>query len=109
MGNRNIIQGSQTGFNRSANAAVSLVCATIPIILFSYCLIVSGGSSNEGGGGAAWWLLAVYYWTVGVPLCIIWLVCGIFGLKAKNNKLAIFSLILKPISVILLLMAFFIF
>ena len=79
----------------------SFICAIIPIALLFYCLIVSGGSGSENGVGAVWWYVVIYCWTIGLPLFIVWLVCGILGVKSTRPKLAITSLIMLPAGIVL--------
>ena len=79
---------------------ISMVCAIIPLIVLYYCLIVANGTKNENSNGAIGWVVVFYFWTAGIPLAIIWLVCGILGIKSRLSKLAIASLIIKPIGII---------
>ncbi|MBR2708734.1 hypothetical protein IKE98_00115 [Candidatus Saccharibacteria bacterium] len=85
--------------NSPANAVVSLVCAIIPLVLYFATSILSIIASQSG-----WHLayLAFYYMTIGVPLFLVWLICGIFGLKSKKRKIAIISLIIKPVGLLIL-------
>ena len=92
----------------AANSIISIVCAIIPLLVLYYCLIVANGSKTENGSGAIGWIAVIYYWTAGVPLAIIWSVCGILGLKTKLSKLAIASLIIKPVGIVIFLILIFI-
>ena len=87
----------------SANSIVSLVCALIPIIVYSWYLINILGRprSNSDQSG---WIIVIYYWTIGFWLIPVWLVCGIFGLKSEKRKTAIISLIIKPVGFALFLL-----
>lgn len=88
----------------SANSIVSLVCALIPIIVYSWYLInvLSRPRSNSDQSG---WIIVMYYWTIGFWLIPVWLVCGIFGLKSEKRKTAIISLVIKPVGFALFLLA----
>ena len=88
----------------SANSIVSLVCAVIPIIVYSWYLInvLSKPRSYSDQSG---WIIVIYYWTIGFWLIPVWLVCGIFGLKSEKRKTAIISLIIKPVGFVLFLLA----
>lgn len=97
-----MIKKTQNGQDGTVWPAVSFVTAVVPVILWVYCLVVSGGSLNEGGSGAVWWLMIIYYWTIGIPLAIISVVSGIKGLKTGLWKLAILSLLLKVALIILI-------
>lgn len=89
--------------NSSANSVVSLVCAIIPIILYSvyFIHILSRPVSGTDQSG---WILVIYYWTVGFPLALAWLICGILGLKSKKRKMAIASLAIKPIGLVVFIL-----
>lgn len=80
--------------NNPANSIVSLVCAIIPLAIYLITFLFSIGQSNTYQSG---WYLTIYYWTIGIPLFFVWLICGILGLKSEKRKLAIISLIIKPI------------
>ena len=84
------------------NAIVSFICSLIPLPLMIYCLIVSGGSENKNGPGAVWWLFVGYAVSVGIPVFLLWLFCGIIGLKTSKRKLALVSLIIKPIGYLII-------
>lgn len=80
------------------SAIISLVCSPIPIVFIVCCLIVFGDSMNNPGGGDAFALtLASYYMIIGLLVFSLWLICGIIGLKTNKRKLAIISLILRPL------------
>ncbi|MBO7131896.1 hypothetical protein J6V85_01335 [Candidatus Saccharibacteria bacterium] len=89
--------------NNSANSVVSLICAIIPLLLLfiTFLSSMSNRSSNTDQSG---WILVIYYWTIGIPLFFVWLICGIFGLKSKKRNIAIASLTIKPIGFILIIM-----
>ncbi len=88
------------------SAIISLVCSPIPLIFMIYCLIAFGDSVNKPGGGDAFALtLAVYYMTIGFLVFLLWLVCGIIGLKTSKRKLAIISLILRPVGFLIIAIA----
>ena len=90
----------QSQKNSPGTAIASLICAIIPLAVLFYCLIISGGSGNENGSGAVWWIFAFYCWTLGLPLLIIWLVCGILGLKSPRRNMALASLATLPIGIL---------
>lgn len=95
-------QGHSLKIERSpANAVVSLVCAIIPLMVYVYYLIEWNPSYSGDQSG---WIVVIYYWTVGIPIFLVWLICGILGLNSKQQKLAIISLLLKPIDTIVLLL-----
>ena len=88
------------------SAIISLVCSPIPLVFIVYCLIAFGGSMNKPGGSDAFALaLAGYYTTIGFFVFLSWLVCGIVGLKTNKRKLAIISLILRPVGFLVIAMA----
>ena len=92
--------------NSSTNSIASFICAIIPLAIMFITLISSIGTSNASQSG---WYLTIYYWTIGIPLFFVWLICGIFGLKSERRKLAITSLIIKPVGIaffVLLLLLF---
>ena len=84
--------------NSSVNSVVSLICALIPISLyFLYSIFVlSNPRSNADQSG---WIIVIYYWTIGFWLIPVWLICGVLGLKSKKRKMAIISLVIKPIGI----------
>ena len=77
--------------NSSVNSIISLVCAIIPLVLFS--ITIDG------------LIVSIYYLTIGIPLFLIWLICGIIGLKSEKRNLAIASLIIKPVGIIIIIIA----
>lgn len=88
---------------RSNSAIISLICSPIPLIFIICCLIVFGDSINKPGGGDAFALaLVVYYMIIGSLVFLLWLVCGIIGLKTSKRKLAIISLILRPVGFLII-------
>lgn len=89
--------------NNSANSIISLICAIIPLLLLFIAFLSS--MSNKGSNtDQSGWIMVIYYWTIGIPLFFVWLICGIFGLKSKKKNLAIASLIIEPIGFILIIM-----
>lgn len=92
------------------SAIISLICAPIPLVFIICCLIVLGDSVNKPGGGDAFALaLTVYYMIIGVLIFLLWLVCGVIGLKTSKRKLAIISLILRPVGFLIITIALAIF
>lgn len=87
---------------------LSIIATIIPIMLWSYCLIVSGGSTSENGSGAIWWLMVMYYWTLGFPLAVISIVFGIIGLRTSLRRLSIISLLLKATMIIAIVSLLFV-
>lgn len=88
-------------------AIISVFAAAAPITLFIYCLITSGGSFSEGEpNGGIWWLVILYYWSVGIPLCVLSIMFAIQGLKSNLRWLAIFSLCLKVALIVLIVLIF---
>lgn len=84
--------------NSSVNSVVSLICALIPIFLYfwySVHVLSSPRLSTDQSG----WIIVIYYWTIGLWLIPVWLICGVLGLKSKKRKMAIISLVIKPIGV----------
>ncbi|MBR3052049.1 hypothetical protein IKG60_00305 [Candidatus Saccharibacteria bacterium] len=86
--------------DRKVWSILSIIATIIPIMLWSYCFMVSGGSTSENGPGAVWWLMIVYYWSLGVPLAVISIAFGIVGLKTSLRWLSVISLVLKAITAI---------
>lgn len=86
--------------NRKVWSILSIVATVIPIMLWIYCLVVSGGSTSENGSGAIWWLMIMYYWSLGIPLAVISIAFGIIGLKTSLRWLSVISLSLKVIMII---------
>ncbi len=85
------------------SAIISLICSPIPLIFIICCLIIFGDSMNKPGGVDAFALvLAGYYMTIGFFVFLLWLVCGIIGLKTGRRKLAIISLALRPIGFLII-------
>ncbi|MBR3144151.1 hypothetical protein IKF12_03090 [Candidatus Saccharibacteria bacterium] len=84
--------------NSSVNSVVSLICALIPISLYFYysIFVLSKPRSNTDQSG---WIIVIYYWTIGFWLIPVWLICGVLGLKSKKRKMAIISLVVKPIGI----------
>ena len=100
--NQPIQQPTHVPKNDSANSVISLICAIIPLLLLfiTFLSSMSNRSSNIDQSG---WILVIYYWTIGIPLFFVWLICGIFGLKSKKRNMAITSLTIKPIGFILII------
>lgn len=91
---------------RSNSAVISLICSPIPLIFITCCLIVFGDSIKKPGGGDIFALtLALYYMIIGFLVFLLWLVCGIIGLKTSKRKLAIISLILRPAGFLIIAIA----
>ena len=87
------------------SAIISLICSPIPLIFIICCLIIFGDSINKPGGGDAFALvLAGYYMMIGFFVFLLWLVCGIIGLKTGRRKLAIISLTLRPVGFLIIAM-----
>lgn len=91
----------------SGPAIASLVSAIIPLVIIGICVIASAGSTNENNGGAIWWILVIYLWTAGFPLYVVWLICGLAGLKSPRRRLAIISLVILPSGIALLILISF--
>lgn len=93
-------------FKRSSvNADLSFVCSLFPNCYYLCYLIVYGKSIMNGtGAGIVFW---VYYYTIGIPLFLIWLICGILGLKSEKRSLSIASLIIKPVSILIFILISF--
>ncbi len=100
--NKHAQQSSSIQKNSPANSVASLVSAIIPLILLAITFF-SSLSSNKSGANQAGMLFFIYYCTIGVPLALVWLICGILGLKSEKRTMAIVSLIIGPISFILML------
>lgn len=85
------------------SAIISLICSPIPLIFIICCLIIFGDSMNKPGGGDAFALALVgYYMMIGFFVFLLWLVCGIIGLKTGRRKLAIISLTLRPVGFLII-------
>lgn len=95
-------------YNRKVWSIISIITAAIPVLIWLYCLTVSGGSANENGSGAIWWLLVIYYWTLGFPLAITSVITGIIGLNTRLRSLAAVSLLIKVIMIVLVVFRLFI-
>lgn len=94
--------------DRKVWSILSIIATIIPIILWIYCLIVSGGSGSENGPGAIWWLVVMYYWSLGIPLAVISVAFGIVGLKTSLRWLSIISLLLKATMIITIISLLFV-
>lgn len=94
--------------DRKKWSVLSIVATIIPIMLWIYCLIVSGGSASENGPGAVWWLIIMYYWSLGIPLAVISIKFGIIGLKTSLRWISIISLSLKAVMIITIILLLFI-
>lgn len=94
--------------DRKVWSTLSIVATIIPMILWSFCFIVSGGSTSENGPGAVWWLMIMYYWSLGIPLAAISIAFGIVGLKTSLRWLSIVSLLLKAIMIIAIVLLLFV-
>ena len=85
------------------SAIISLICSPIPLIFIICCLIIFGDSMNKPGGVDAFALALVgYYMMIGFFVFLLWLVCGIIGLKTGRRKLAIISLTLRPVGFLII-------
>ncbi len=85
------------------SAIISLICSPIPLIFMICCLIIFGDFMNKPGGGDVFALaLAGYYMMIGIFVFLLWLVCGIIGLKTDRRKLAIISLTLRPVGFLII-------
>ena len=85
------------------SAIISLICSPIPLIFIICCLIIFGDSMNKPGGVDAFALALVgYYMMIGLFVFLLWLVCGIIGLKTGRRKLAIISLTLRPVGFLII-------
>lgn len=89
-------------YNIKAYSIIAFIAAIIPLLLWAYCLIVSGGSFNENGPGAVWWLLVMYYGSIGIPLAIASICFAAAGLKTKYKTLATISMVTKIITIIII-------
>lgn len=87
---------------------ISLVTATISVMVFCCCLIASGGRGiSESGPGSIWVLWGIYMYPIGTLLIVTSVVCGIRGLRTQLKWPAIAGLILGILTPIIIL-AFFI-
>lgn len=86
--------------DRKIWSVLSIMATIIPIMLWAYCLIVSGGSTSEDGPGAVWLFILTYYGTLGIPLIVLSIMFGVMGLKTSLRWLSIVSLLLKIITII---------
>ena len=79
---------------------IGLILGLVPIVLFVFCLIVSGGDVSENGSGSVFWVLIIYGWTLAIPLAIISIVNSTKAVKINKNPLSISSLIVSYIPAI---------
>ena len=90
--------------NSSANSVVSLICALVPILVyFLYSVDIMQKPRNSISDQSGW-VIVIYYWTIGIPIALVWLICGIHGLKSKKRNLAIFSLIIQPVGLVVFIL-----
>lgn len=110
--NVNQVKGNQvreTKFNklfRHLSGLISLVTAILPILLYIICVVLSHGE-GEDGDGAIGWLLVLYLWFAAIPVFLISVVTGIYGIKGKTKILAVLGL-LVDIALVGLIMYFMI-
>lgn len=91
-------------------STIGLIFGLIPIVLFIFCLIVSGGDSSENGNGSVFWLLIIYGWTLAIPFAIISIVNSVNAIKINKNSLSITSLVISLIpalAIVILLIIMF--
>ena len=103
--NQRAQQSISTQKNNSTNSVVSLICAIIPLLLLLITFF-SSASSKSSGANQSGLLFFIYICTIGIPLLLVWLICGILGLKSEKKTMAIISLIIGPICFILTLLFF---
>lgn len=85
---------------------ICLILSLIPIFLILYCFIESGGDTSEAEDGAVWWLVIVYYMSVGIPLAITSIICGLKSNEVQVNKPASYGLLLAGAPLLFVLLAF---
>ena len=85
-------------------ANFSLIVAIIPILIFFYCLIVSGGSTSEGDAGLVWIFFFGYYIPIGGFLSFVSLANSIELLNTKwaNQSLLTIFLLFVPVLLIII-------
>ena len=86
--------------NHKWAAVVSFITAVIPIILITYALIDALKKPHSVTSGLALWL---YYGTIGFPLLVISIICGIAGIKSSKKVLACIGLILAVLPIVFLI------
>lgn len=87
---------------RKVWSVLSIIITMIPILLLSFCFIISGGDQG------VWWLMIMYYGTLGIPLAVMSIVFGMLGLKTSLRWLSIVSLLLKIAMIITMMVLLFI-
>lgn len=91
----NVIDSHKKSNSKNKDSIISLILAASPVaivlIVFLFCLIVSGGNNSENDMGAVWWIFVVLIWIM-IPVTIIANILSIFygvkGLREKNTKFA---------------------
>lgn len=81
---------------KSLSGLISFITAILPILLFIICIVLSDGE-GENGAGAIFWLLGLYLWFAGIPVYIISVLSGIYGIKGKTKVLSILGLLVDII------------
>lgn len=92
---RNVIEPHNKLNGKNRESKISLILASLPvaivIIVFLFCLVVSGGSTSENDMGAVWWIFVVSIWIM-TPVTIIMNILSVYygvkGLREKHTKYA---------------------
>jgi len=76
-------------------AIIAFVLALIPYLLAALCYLLTLPNKGVPGGDATWWLLIFYFWTIGFPILLLSIVCGIWGFNSRNKIFARLGFILS--------------
>lgn len=86
---------SKDNSRKSASSIASFVLSLAPIVIllmvFLFCLIISGGSFSDNDRGAIWWLFITVIMVL-IPVAIVTnilaIIFGVIGLKRKKTAFA---------------------
>ena len=81
-------------------AIISFITAVIPIVLIMCAIVDAIKKPHSVASGLALWL---YYGTIGFPLLVISIICGIAGIKSSKKVLACIGLILAVLPIVFLI------
>ena len=94
-----------------ASLFLSISPLVIVLLIFLFCLILSGGHGSDNDAGAIWWVFVASL-TILIPLTIITsvlaVVFGIIGLKGQKTMFSWSGIILASLNILTILW-FFIF
>lgn len=82
---------------KGISAIIGFCLALVPYIVAFICFALAGFNLASEASSVVWWILIAYVATAGVPVLIVSIIFGLFGLRTLRKTLSIIGLILDVI------------